>query len=176
MSPTKLLRPKNIQRDNKEILLKECVSSFEDLTKGGFKEILDDPLISNKRSAQKVKSVICCSGKIYYDLLDEKINNKLDDVAIIRFEQLYPFPFKQLNNLKDKYSPTKWLWVQEEPSNMGGWQFIHSLQTGIDFELVGRKASASPATGFKNTHLAQQNDILERAFAYSTKTKETVAK
>ena len=176
MSPKKLLRPKDIQRDNSEILLRECVSSFEELTTGGFKEILDDPLINNKRSAQKIKSVICCSGKIYYDLLDKKLDEQLDDVAIVRLEQLYPFPFKQVNALKERYGKAKWMWVQEEPSNMGAWQFIHSLQTGIDFELVGRKASASPATGFKNTHIAQQNDILSRAFTYSSKSKETIAK
>ena len=176
MSPKKLLRPKDIQRDNKEILLRECVSSFDELTKGGFKEVLDDPLLTTKRAAQKVKSVLCCSGKIYYDLLDKKIDEQLDDVAIVRFEQLYPFPSTQVNALKEKYKNVNWIWVQEEPSNMGAWQFIHSLQTGIDFKLIGRKASASPATGFKNTHVAQQNDILERAFRYTSKMKETVAK
>ncbi len=176
MSPKKLLRPKDIQRDKKEVLLRECVSSFDDLTKGGFKEVLDDPTVTTKRSAQSVKSVLCCSGKIYYDLLDKKINEDIEDVAIVRLEQLYPFPFEQINDLKKKYGKATWMWVQEEPSNMGAWQFIHSLETGIDFELVARKASASPATGFKNTHVAQQNDILSRAFCYSSMKKETVVK
>lgn len=171
MSPKKLLRPKDINRSNEEVLLRECVSSFDELTTGGFQELLDDPQITTKEAAKKINRVLCCTGKIYYELLDKKIADKRDDVAIIRLEQLYPFPIVQVEEVMRKYSQAKWLWVQEEPSNMGAWQYILAFYRKYDLELVGRKSSASPATGFKKMHQAQQEDLILRAFGDIENTK-----
>lgn len=164
MSPKKLLRPKDINRPDEEVLYRECVSSFDDLTSGGFQELFDDPKVTTKEEAKNIKRVLCCSGKIYYDLLDKKVADNRDDVAIIRLEQLYPFPTVQVEEVMRKYARAKWLWVQEEPSNMGAWQYILAFYRKYDLELVARKSSASPATGFKKVHEAQQEDILARAF------------
>jgi 2-oxoglutarate dehydrogenase E1 component len=161
MSPKKLLRPKDISRSDEEVLHRECVSSFEDFTKGGFQEVFDDPKV---KSGKGIKRVLCCSGKIYYELLDKKVEDNRDDVAIVRLEQLYPFPKDQVKELIKKYSDAKWFWVQEEPSNMGAWQYILAFYRKFDLELVGRKSSASPATGFKKAHEAQQLDLIRRAF------------
>lgn len=163
MSPKKLLRPRNINRPNEEVLLRECVSSFDDLTTGGFQEVLDDPQITD-RQADGITRVLCCSGKIYYELLDKKMEDKRDDVAIVRLEQLYPFPKTQVKALIRKYNKAQWFWVQEEPSNMGAWQYILAFYRKYDLELIARKSSASPATGFKTVHQAQQQNILDRAF------------
>ncbi len=164
MSPKKLLRPKDLTRNDEDILYRECVSSFDDFANGGFKEVYDDPKITSSKAAQKVTRVLCCTGKIYYELLEKKIEDKRDDVAIIRLEQLYPFPKDQVKELIGKYTNAKWFWVQEEPSNMGAWQYILAFYRNFDLELVGRKSSASPATGFKKSHNAQQLDVLLRAF------------
>ncbi|MGH1336430.1 MAG: 2-oxoglutarate dehydrogenase E1 component [Aureispira sp.] len=164
MSPKKLLRPRDINRSNEEVLLRECVSSFDDLTTGGFQEVFDDPQVNSKEEAKKIKRVLCCTGKIYYELLDKKMADNRDDVAIVRLEQLYPFPIVQVEEVMLKYAKADWLWVQEEPSNMGAWQYILAFYRKYDLELVARKSSASPATGFKKVHNAQQEDILLRAF------------
>lgn len=164
MSPKKLLRPKDMNRPDEEVLYRECVSSFEDLTQGSFKEVYDDPKITTTKQAQKIKRVLCCSGKIYYELLDKKVADKRDDIAIVRLEQLYPFPKNQVKAAIEKYSNAEWFWVQEEPSNMGAWQYILAFYRHYDIQLVARKSSASPATGFKKVHEAQQENILLRAF------------
>lgn len=165
MSPKKLLRPKDTNRSNEEILYRECVSSFEDFTVGGFQEVYDDPKMVSAEDVSKVTRVICCSGKVYYELLEKKIADKRDDVAIVRLEQLYPFPKVQINELIAKYPEgAKWVWTQEEPSNMGAWQYVLSLYRKYDLELVARKSSASPATGYKKVHDAQQDDLFSRAF------------
>lgn len=164
MSPKKLLRPRNINRSDEEVLLRECVSSFDDLTQGAFQEVFDDPQVTTQKQADNITRVLCCSGKIYYELLDKKIEDGRDDVAIVRLEQLYPFPKIQVKEMMKKYSTAKWFWVQEEPSNMGAWQYILAFYRKYDLELIARKSSASPATGFKNVHTAQQENILQRAF------------
>ena len=164
MSPKKLLRPRNINRPDEEVLYRECVSSFDDLTTGSFQEVYDDPQITTKKQAEKVKRVLCCTGKIYYELLDKKVTDNRDDIAIVRLEQLYPFPKDQVQAAIKKYGDAEWFWVQEEPSNMGAWQYILAFYRNYGIQLVARKSSASPATGFKKVHLAQQENILLRAF------------
>lgn len=164
MSPKKLLRPRDINRPNEDVLYRECVSSFEDLIQGSFQEVYDDPKVTTKKQAEKIKRVLCCSGKIYYELLDKKVADQRDDVAIVRLEQLYPFPAQQVEQAMKKYTKAKWFWVQEEPSNMGAWQYILAFYRNYDVQLVARKSSASPATGFKQVHIAQQENILLRAF------------
>jgi 2-oxoglutarate dehydrogenase E1 component len=164
MSPKKLLRPRNINRPDEEVLYRECVSSFDDLTTGSFQEVYDDPQITTKKQAEKVTRVLCCTGKIYYELLDKKVTDNRDDIAIVRLEQLYPFPKDQVQAAIQKYGDAEWFWVQEEPSNMGAWQYILAFYRNYGIQLVARKSSASPATGFKKVHLAQQENILLRAF------------
>lgn len=164
MSPKKLLRPKDLNRPDEEVLYRECVSSFEDFTQGSFQEVYDDPKVTTAAQASKIKRVLCCTGKIYYELLDKKVADQRDDVAIIRLEQLYPFPAQQVKEAIKKYNTATWFWVQEEPSNMGAWQYILAFYRNYDIQLIARKSSASPATGFKKVHEAQQENILLRAF------------
>ena len=142
------------------------VSPIEDFETGkGFQEILDDPQVG-PRSGKKIKRVLLCSGKVYYDLLDKKQKDQRTDVAIVRLEQLYPLPMTQLEMIRKKYEQAEFYWVQEEPVNMGAWQYVLSFTYGwFHVKLVSRKTSASPATGFKKVHDMQQEEIVERAFA-----------
>jgi 2-oxoglutarate dehydrogenase E1 component len=98
---------------------------------------------------------------VYYDLLEAAQKNKVKNIALVRIEQLHPFPEKQLNALLKKYKGAKQVWVQEEPSNMGYWSYILRYMTGL--ELISRKASASPATGYSKVHKAEQEKILTQA-------------
>ncbi|MCP4438752.1 MAG: 2-oxoglutarate dehydrogenase E1 component [Aureispira sp.] len=157
--PLVVMSPKKLLRFNR------CVSDLNDFTTGGFHEVYDDPMLPTEADGKKTKRVLCCSGKIYYDLLERKEADGRDDVAIIRLEQLYPFPKKQVNALIHKYPNANWFWVQEEPSNMGAWQYILAFYRKLDLELISRKSSASPATGYKKVHDREQQDIVDRAFA-----------
>lgn len=153
MTPKSLLRHPEVVSD---------ISEFE--TDRKFREIIDDPEVTTAKDVKKVKRVLQCSGKVYYDLLKRKREEKRDDIAIVRFEQLYPFPSNQVDDLKKKYKGIETFWVQEEPSNMGGWQYVNAFFLDHDFKLIARKSSASPATGYKKVHDQQQQDIVDRAF------------
>ncbi|WP_367392388.1 2-oxoglutarate dehydrogenase E1 component [Lewinella sp. LCG006] len=150
----------------------QAVSGVEDFYEGTrFQETLDDPNITTAKAANKVKRLLLCSGKIYFDLSSHKEENQRDDVAVVRLEQLYPFPSEQLNKLFKKYSKAEHtLWVQEEPANMGAWQYVNSMRynDGValpdNLNFVARKTSASPATGFKKVHDQEQQSIVDRAF------------
>lgn len=139
-------------------------SSIEEFTTGGFREVIDDP---NVKTASKVKRVLLCSGKMYFDLSEKQLTDKRDDVAIVRLEQIYPLPLNQLNELKAKYKKAEWVWVQEEPQNMGAlWYLqIHAGAEGFPMRYISRPASASPATGFAKKHVTDQADLVEKAFA-----------
>ncbi len=139
-----------------------CVSDYSELVEGNFKEVIDDKSIADISS---VKKVLFCSGKIYYDLLQYRTENKRDDVAIVRVEQLYPLPGHQIDAVVNKYKGAELYWVQEEPSNMGAWGYVACKYRNPDLVLISRKSSASPATGYKKVHVAEQQKILERAFA-----------
>ncbi|MEM1216798.1 MAG: 2-oxoglutarate dehydrogenase E1 component, partial [Bacteroidota bacterium] len=148
-----------------------AVNSIKDFLPGNtFQEVLDDPQFG-PRSGGKVKRLLLCSGKIYFDLVNHQEENGLKDVAIVRLEQLFPLPVDQLDAIFKKYSKAKEvLWVQEEPANMGGWQYIKAMTANdeVDFpqqlDYVARKASASPATGFKKVHDKEQAALILRAF------------
>lgn len=141
----------------------EVVSEVKDFGPGTrFQEVIDDA----KAKKTKVKTLLLCSGKVYFDLLDKKRADKREDVAIVRVEQLYPLPAKQLDAVFKKYSKAKVRWVQEEPANNGGWtHMLFHLNGKVNMELVSRPASASPATGYKKKHEKQQVDLVEKAFA-----------
>ena len=139
-----------------------AVSDLGDMVSGFFQEVLDDP--------DKLKApgrILFCSGKIYYELLQRRRELKKLDTAIVRLEQLYPFPEKQLKNVIKKYRKAKqYFWVQEEPQNMGAWFFIRSRLArliGKHINYIGRKASSSPATGFPHIYRREQAAIIAEA-------------
>jgi len=136
------------------------VSPVKDFTSGSFLEVIDD----TTAAAKDVKRIVLCTGKIYYDLLEVQAKRKTKDAAIVRLEQLYPFPEKQLTAITKKYKDAKLVWVQEEPSNMGAQSFIQRMMPGQAMQFVSRKASASPATGYSKVHKAEQEKIVNQAF------------
>jgi len=174
--PLVIMTPKSLLRN------KRCTSNIEDFTKkNSFHRILNDHADFKKynliqlKEDKNIKKVVMCSGKIYFDLIEnrEKIKNK--EVFIIRIEQLYPFPVKSLaKELKRFKKNSKFYWCQEEPKNMGAWNSARNyIQWTLDYikaenkevEYVGRKAAASPASGYLKKHLAQQKEILHKVFS-----------
>ncbi|MGK0365713.1 MAG: 2-oxoglutarate dehydrogenase E1 component [Saprospiraceae bacterium] len=157
--PLVIMSPKSLLRHSK------VVSKIEEFETGNsFQEVLDDPTISASGN-KKVKRLLLCSGKVYYDLAEKQEADKRDDVAIVRLEQLYPMPINHLEKIFKKYSNAEIIWVQEESSNMGGWQYMNSFSAlGKNLRLISRKSSASPATGFKKVHEDKQAEIVDDAF------------
>ncbi len=170
--PLIIMTPKSLLRH------KRCISNISEFTsKSSFHRVLEDDayfeenkLISLEKD-KKIKKVVMCSGKIYYDLIEAREKSKKNDVVFIRLEQLYPFPAKTLANVLKRYKKAKFVWCQEEPKNMGAWNamrnYIDRTLEMINFKdinvkYVGRKASSSTATGNANKHLAQQKEILEK--------------
>lgn len=143
-----------------------AVSSMEELSTGVFKNIIGE--IDNI-DPKKVKRVVMCSGKVYYDLLEKRRENEQDDVAIIRIEQLYPFPIDEINAELAQYQHvTDWVWCQEEPMNQGAWycsqhRFYASIPQGATLTYAGRDASASPAVGYISVHNQQQKQLVDDA-------------
>ncbi len=138
-------------------------SHIDEFTTEGFKEVIDDP---NIKTAGKVKKVLLCSGKVYFDLSEKQMQENITDVAIVRLEQLYPLPYEQLNELKKKYKNAEWIWVQEEPRNMGaaGYLFMNQENFSVG-KYIARPASAASATGFSKYHAKQQEElIINKAF------------
>jgi 2-oxoglutarate dehydrogenase E1 component len=138
-----------------------CVSKISDFTKGGFKEVIDDPSVD----AKKVTRIGFCSGKVYYDLIERREKEGAEDIAFVRLEQLYPFPHKQVEEILTKYSKAKDLmWIQEEPENAGAWRFIDGTVRSLNLKYIGREESASPATGFAKRHNEENEQIMTRIF------------
>jgi len=131
----------------------------EDFVKGAFQEIIYHDNVTSKDA----KRLVICSGKVYYDLFDAQQKKKLKDVAIIRIEQLHPFPEKQIAAILKKYKGATVVFAQEEPSNMGPLSYIQRMMPDQKIEFVSRKASASPATGFKKVHDSEQQKIVGQA-------------
>lgn len=138
-----------------------CVSPMSELVSGRFQEVYGDTYANPK----KVKRVLMCSGKVYYDLLDAQQKGKRDDVAIVRVEQLHPLPTAQIEAELAKYPKAKLCWVQEEPQNMGYWTYMLREFGQSRMELIARKLSASPSTGFLKIHNAEQAELIAKAFA-----------
>ncbi|MEO6220703.1 MAG: 2-oxoglutarate dehydrogenase E1 component, partial [Ginsengibacter sp.] len=137
-------------------------SRLKEFTSGGFKEIIDDASVKNPGSITKV---LFCTGKIYFDLQEKKHKDKITEVAIIRLEQLYPLPEKQLLDLYKKYDKGIWYWVQEEPLNMGAASFLRMNLTSINYGIISRPSSAATATGFSKIHMQEQIEIVNTAFS-----------
>ncbi|MBC8110970.1 MAG: 2-oxoglutarate dehydrogenase E1 component, partial [Verrucomicrobia bacterium] len=139
-----------------------AVSPLEDFAKGGFKEIIGDDFAK----ARTVKKVLLCSGKLYYELYGEQQKNKREDIAIIRLEQLHPFPTKQVYEMLAQFDKkAKIVWVQEEPENMGAWSYVLRSYKYAQLDVISRKASASPATGYAKIHANEQAEIIKKAFS-----------
>jgi 2-oxoglutarate dehydrogenase E1 component len=156
--PLVVFTPKSLLRHPK------CVSEIADLTKGGFQEVIDDA----KATAKSTRRVVFCSGKVYYDLLDRQESDKESGVAVVRIEQLYPFPQKQLDAILAKYkNASEFVWLQEEPENMGAWSYLLRTWTNVELKVIAREASASPATGSHKQHDKEQHALIEKAFAKS---------
>jgi 2-oxoglutarate dehydrogenase E1 component len=154
--PLVIMSPKSLLRH------KMAVSSLADFTTGEFHMVLDDP-----HARPKSTRILLCSGKVYYDLLARRNEQGNKNTAIIRLEQLYPFPQEQLQRILDGYNKAKeWFWVQEESENRGAWTFVQTQILKYDkwrLSYIGRPSSASPATGSHTEHIAELEQILQKA-------------
>lgn len=155
--PLFVMTPKSLLRHP------QAVSQLKDFTEGGFQEVVDDHTV---KEAKKIKRVLLCSGKIFYELAARKKEEKREDTAIVRIEQVYPVAHKQLKNIAEKYKGADFIWVQEENENMGAWPYYCRLfrKSYLDLDIIARAGSPSPATGYLKLHNIQQKDILDRAF------------
>jgi 2-oxoglutarate decarboxylase len=161
--PLVVFTPKSLLRHPK------AMSTFEELTSGGFREVINDSNID----ASRVTRVIFCSGKVYYDLLAAREKNNARHIALVRVEQMYPFPEEQINDVLMRYPLTSEVaWVQEEPLNMGAWRFMSDwfapllAPTRRKLQYIGRSESASPATGSKKRHDQEQADLVNTALTH----------
>lgn len=136
-------------------------SLITDFTKDGFKEVMDDESV---KDANEIKKVLLCSGKLFFELNEKRLKENILNVAIVRIEQLYPLPQKQLDELHKKYNKAIWYWVQEEPLNMGAASFLKLNLRHINFGVISRNASAATATGYAKIHAQEQKEIIEAAF------------
>ena len=159
--PLIIMTPKSLLRN------KDATSPLSEFTKGGFQTVIPD---SGGLKAEKVRRVVACSGKVYYDLAKKREEKAVDDVAILRVEQLYPFPHKAFAAEVKKYpNATDIVWCQDEPQNQGAWFFVQhyiheNMAEGQKLGYSGRAASASPAVGYSHLHQEQQKALVDGAF------------
>jgi 2-oxoglutarate dehydrogenase E1 component len=160
--PLILLTPKGLLR------LKESTSHLNDLAKGSFRALLDDPTL-DEEGRRRAGRLVLCSGKVYYDIVGHEARKQAEGVAVARLEQLYPFPVAAYDELLSRYpNITELVWAQEEPQNMGAWRAIrHRLEEGLPAEVelryVGRPWRASPSEGYPTAHLLEQDRIVREA-------------
>ena len=154
--PLVVFEPKSMLR------LKAAASGLNDFTTGTFQKVIDD------NSVQNASRVILCSGKIYYDLIAERTKLNETSTAIIRVEQLYPFPADEIAAAINKHPNANLLWVQDEPANQGPWPFVFEnaqrILEGRTLRRVSRRATASPATGSSHLHEEEQHALIMEAF------------
>ena len=160
--PLVVMSPKSLLRHPR------ATSSIDDLVKGSFREVLYDHAGFDRGP---VKRLVLCAGKVFYDLLAHREEHNTDHVSLVRLEQLYPFPREELGDVLKQYPGlTEVAWVQEEPQNMGGWDFAEPrlrklLPAGMEVRYIGRKSAASPAVGSHHAHDQEQRDLVARALA-----------
>ena len=156
-----------------------AVSPLKDFTDNGFEEVLDDPAFNTAALANRVKKVIICSGKIYYDLVTKLTAKKIGTIAVVRVEQLYPWPAEKLAKILAKYPKATLMWVQEEPRNMGAWSYVFNTWSGgyslfqnqVDGRTIqyeGRDIGAAPAVGSHKLHEIEQESLIEKAIHNET--------
>lgn len=139
----------------------QCTSPIEEFSEGHYHEVIDD----NQINKEDAKQVICCYGKLYYDLNAKREELKAYDTAILRIEQLYPFPTDELTRVIRQYkNVTRWVWAQEEPENMGAWSFVQRIYKEFPFVQICRPASGSPAAGLLEIHKLRQKKIMDKIF------------
>lgn len=168
--PLVVMTPKSLLRH------KMAVSTFEDLSDGAFQNVIPDV---DKLDASQVTRVIACSGKVYYELLEMRRELERHDVAIVRIEQLYPFPYEEVEAILSHYTNIKSLvWCQEEPKNQGAWFWVRDRFAkhlhGVSLNYAGRSASAAPACGYPRLHKQQQAALLSQAFVDQFEPKNTI--
>ncbi len=154
--PLIVFTPKKLLRHPK------AVSSLKDMSKGSFQMVIEDNSVDKK----KVNKVVLCTGKMYYEMMEEREKRGVTDMALIRLEQLYPFPQKALENaLKGFGKNTQLLWAQEEPENMGAWSYIMRMMRKSNIDVVAYPAQASPAAGSSKMHEARMRLVMDQLFA-----------
>lgn len=164
--PLIALTPKSLLRN------KLAVSSMDDLSNGKFELVIPE---QDEQDVKQVKRVVLCCGKVYYDLLAQRRKREQNDVALIRVEQLYPFPYEELEAELEKYSDVQQIvWCQEEPKNQGAWfvtqhRLLRCMKEGQDLAYAGRQPFAAPASGFLGLHNQQQKELVDQALDVSTK-------
>ena len=168
--PLVIMSPKSLLRHPK------AVSTIEDLSDATFQEVIDDGRFADPKQTASVRRVLLCSGKVYYDLLEEQEKRNDSQIALVRIEQLYPWPEASLAKTIEKYGNAREIFfVQEEPRNMGAWTFFHGMWSGalsnfgerfpkLLLTYVGREIGASPAVGSKKLHDKEQHEIVLKAF------------
>ncbi|MBU6503775.1 MAG: 2-oxoglutarate dehydrogenase E1 component [Burkholderiales bacterium] len=163
--PLVIMTPKSLLR------AKDAASPLSEFTRGGFQTVIPEHKEEVNKRADKVRRIIACSGKVYYDLVRKREEREADDVAIVRVEQLYPFPHKAFAAELKKYpGATDIVWCQDEPQNQGAWFFVQhyiheNMREGQKLGYSGRVASASPAAGYSHLHQEQQKALVDGAFA-----------
>ena len=156
--PLVVFTPKKLLRYHR------AVSSIKEMSNGSFKEVIDD----STAIVSKIKKVVICSGKFYYDLIEHYETLKLENIAFVRLEQLYPFPDLQLKAIVDKYgNECKYLWAQEEPENMGPWSYILRKWKHSNITCFSREESGSPASGSPKVFERRHQEIINKVMSYS---------
>ena len=152
--PLIVLTPKSLLRHPK------AVSSLKEFENGQFQEVIDDIV-----NPEKVKKLIFCTGKFYYDLLAERENLKIEDVALIRIEQLFPLHLEKIQQIINRYSKVeKYVWAQEEPKNMGAWSHILQRLDLVKLEVASRPYAAVPAPGSSTRDKRRQKKVIDQVF------------
>jgi 2-oxoglutarate dehydrogenase E1 component len=160
--PLIVMSPKSLLRH------RLATSTKQALIEGEFKNVIDE---IDEIDPKKVKRIVMCSGKVYYDLLETRRSRSLEDVAIIRIEQLYPFPQKEFDKIIKRYKNAKmYIWCQEEPQNQGAWdqikhRFYPLTSKGKPLHYVGRSTAAAPAVGYRTVHVSQQEQLIDEALS-----------
>jgi 2-oxoglutarate dehydrogenase E1 component len=160
--PLVVMSPKSLLRHRR------AVSAVSELTEGGFQTVIDDATLADRGA---VRRVLLVSGKFFYTVLEARAERGLEDAALVRVEQLYPFPRAELIEVLGRYPHARDVrWIQEEPANMGAWRGIRHRLEGVlpadaALSLVARKASPTPATGFYALHAEEERELLDRALA-----------
>ena len=161
-TPLVVISPKSLLRNP------DAISNLNELVDGNFSCVIDD----NLKNKKNVKRLIMCSGKVFYDLMKKRNNKKIRNTAIIRIEQLYPFPYDDLEEILTKYENVQeYIWCQEEPLNQGAWfshrhriqRVLDRFDKGDEVSLISRPAAAAPAVGLMKLHLQQQQDLINKA-------------
>jgi len=161
--PLIVFSPKSLLRH------KLAISTLEELAEGSFQTVIPEV---DELDPAKVERVVLCSGKVYYDLLERRRAEEIDNVAIVRLEQLYPFPEEYVQDALAPYTNMKeMIWCQEEPMNMGAWyssqhhmrRVLHNHNPDLYLDYAGREASASPAAGYMALHIEQQEQLIKDA-------------